>query len=105
MKLLTEINPKVVEKCADILKVIAHPIRMSIVEMLHENEKLTVTEIHESLDIEQAVASHHLALLRNKNIISCSRNGKNMIYQLKIPKLYEVIACVKHCGMEMESGF
>ncbi len=50
------------EAAADTLKAIAHPLRISIVGLLDSNKELSVTEIHEALNIEQAVASHHLSI-------------------------------------------
>ncbi len=95
---LLKSNPSRVERCADMLKVIAHPTRMTIVEMLYNEGDLSVTQVYEMLGIEQAVASHHLAQLRNKGIISSQRDGKNVLYTLKIRKLYDVVNCVKCCS-------
>lgn len=100
MKALTEVNPEIVEKCADMLKVIAHPIRMTIVELLHHNNEMTVTELYRQMGVEQAVASHHLALLRNKNIITSKRSGKNVLYELRLKKIHHIIHCIKECGLE-----
>lgn len=102
---LLQTNPARVERCADILKVIAHPMRMTIVEMLHLEGDLTVTQIYEMLGIEQAVASHHLAQLRNKGVISSRRDGKNVVYALKLRKIYDVVECVKCCSTENAHQF
>ncbi len=56
------------ESASEMLKAIAHPIRIAIVGMLDNDTKLTVTEIYETLGIEQAVASHHLSILKNKGV-------------------------------------
>ena len=55
-----ELTPENLEKAANMLKAIAHPIRISIVGCLEDGEKRTVTEIHNQLGIEQSTASHHL---------------------------------------------
>ncbi len=93
----THINPAELERCASMLKAIAHPIRMAIIELLSEQERLSVTEIYEQLDLEQAVASHHLSILKNKDVLTSVRNGKNMLYELKYKQIQQVIECVHNC--------
>lgn len=70
------------EQATEKLKAMAHPIRFVIIEMLSRENELTVTDIHEKLDIEQAVASHHLRILKNQNVVKVSRDGKNSFYSL-----------------------
>lgn len=88
------------ESASEMLKAIAHPMRITIVDMLSDDKSLTVTEIHEALNIEQAVASHHLSILRNKGVLLSVRNGKNSIYKLKHPRLSQIIACIDKCQNE-----
>lgn len=83
------------DQASDMLKAIAHPIRMSIVDLLKSNVQLTVTEIFESLDIEQAVASHHLRILKDRNVLDSKRDGKNTYYFLKHDRISEVIQCIE----------
>ncbi len=85
------------ESAADTLKAIAHPLRISIVDILDNNTELTVTEIYEKLNIEQAVASHHLSILKNKNVLEANRVGKNCFYRLKHPQLAQVLKCIETC--------
>ena len=47
-------------QASEMLKAIAHPIRLAIVQLLENDKRMSVTAIHETLNIEQAVASHHL---------------------------------------------
>jgi hypothetical protein len=44
-----DLNPENLEKAANMLKAIAHPMRISIIGCLEEGQRLTVTEIHEQL--------------------------------------------------------
>ncbi len=79
------------EESAGILKAIAHPMRIAILDLLNKNKSLSVTEIYEHIGIEQAVASHHLGLLKNKGVLSSYREGKNIYYSLKNEKLGALI--------------
>ena len=70
------------EEATETLRAIAHPIRIAIVDLLARQSELSVTEIYESLKIEQAIASHHLRILKNKNVVEVQRIGKKSIYSL-----------------------
>jgi DNA-binding transcriptional ArsR family regulator len=91
------LNPEKLDQCADMLKAVAHPIRMSIIDMLNDGRRMTVTEIHERMDLEQAVASHHLSILRNRGLLRSEREGKNTYYSVEMPQVQEVINCVERC--------
>jgi len=85
------------EQAASKLRAIAHPMRIAIIELLSENPKLTVTEIYEHLNIEQASASHHLNILKNKGLLESRRSGKMIFYSLKVNVLANVIDCINQC--------
>lgn len=97
---LKEINPETLEKAAGMLKAIAHPVRISIVQFLEDGRKRTVTEIHRKLGIEQAAASHHLVILKDRGVLSSKREGKNTWYFLKHPNLRNVLANIGDCCRE-----
>jgi len=92
------LNIKKLEEAASKLRVIAHPMRIAIIELLLDNKKLNVTEIYGALGIEQASASHHLNLLKNKGILSSKRDGKNTFYFLKHQAIDQIIDCISKCN-------
>ncbi len=79
------------------LKAIAHPVRIAIVGCLEDGTKRTVTEIHTQLGIEQAAASHHLGILKDKGVLASKREGKNTWYYLKHENLRTVLNCIGNC--------
>lgn len=85
------------ESTAKMLKAIAHPMRIAILNYLEDGEKLTVTEIHNLLKIEQSTTSHHLGILKDKGVLASKRVGKNTYYFLKHEKLSQIIDCVSQC--------
>jgi DNA-binding transcriptional ArsR family regulator len=87
-------------ECADMLKALAHPLRMSIIDLLDQRGKQTVTQIYEAMNVEQAIASHHLSILRNKGLLMSSREGKNTYYYIARPQISQVIACMENCQKE-----
>lgn len=80
------------EDATEKLKAVAHPIRFMIVDILFREKQLSVTDIHEKLDIEQAVASHHLRILKNQDLVKVLRDGKNSYYSLSKDSYHSIIA-------------
>ena len=94
---LKELNIEQLDKAANMLKAIAHPRRIAIVGFLDEDKKLTVTQIHDLLDIEQSTTSHHLGILKDKGILSSKREGKNTFYFLKNKNFIQIVDCLNRC--------
>ena len=92
-----ELNPESLERAAGMLKAIAHPVRLKIVGYLEDGKKRTVTEIHKQLGIEQAIASHHLGILKDRGVLASKREGKNTWYFLKHENLKTILNCVSGC--------
>ena len=86
------------EKAASKLRAMAHPMRIAIVDLLTANKRLTVTEIYNKLSIEQATASHHLNILKNKGLLESKRDGKMILYSLKNDALTRLIDCINCCN-------
>lgn len=85
------------EYAAGMLKAMAHPMRMAILTLLEDGERLTVTQIYETLNIEQSTTSHHLGILKNRGVLSSKREGKNTFYFLRNNNLSTVMECLKKC--------
>jgi DNA-binding transcriptional ArsR family regulator len=79
------------ELATETLRAIAHPQRLLIVEMLHRQQSMNVTELQEVLGVEQAVASHHLRILKDRGIVNVRRDGKNSYYALSNPDYYLIL--------------
>jgi DNA-binding transcriptional ArsR family regulator len=97
MKKKTTLDIQKLELAASKLRAMAHPMRIAIIDLLTVNKKLTVTEIYERLSIEQASASHHLNILKNKGLLESKRDGKMILYSLKTNVLANVIDCINQC--------
>lgn len=95
----TKTKPAYLEKewieSAEKIKSLAHPIRLYIIALLKVRKEMNVSEFQEELQLEQAVVSHHLNLLKNRNILHCRREGKNMFYSLKNKKILNVLSCIE----------
>ena len=94
---INEIDVEQLDRAANMLKAIAHPMRIAIIGFLEGGKKLTVTQIHELLEIEQSTTSHHLGILKDKGVLSSKREGKNTFYFLRHPNLTQILDCLNHC--------
>jgi DNA-binding transcriptional ArsR family regulator len=95
---ISNLTPEQLEKASNMLKAIAHPLRIAILNHLENGKKLTVTEIHELLNIEQSTTSHHLGILKDKGVLASQREGKNTYYYLKHDNLASIVECVSKCA-------
>lgn len=86
------------EAAASKLRAMAHPMRIAIIDLLNNQKKLSVTQIYEHLNIEQAAASHHLNILKGKGILASKRDGKQIHYSLKNSTLNDIIQCINRCN-------
>ena len=79
------------EQSSEILKSIAHPVRLGIMSLLFEHKNMTVTAIQKMIDIEQAVTSYHLKIMKDSGIVEVKREGKCSFYKLKEEKYHNII--------------
>ena len=78
------------KKAALILRAVNHKLRQQILKLIHQQEKMTVTEIYVKLRLEQSVASQHLAILRKAGFVSTLRDGKFIYYSVNHERLEQV---------------
>jgi ArsR family transcriptional regulator len=79
---------------AGVFQALAHPTRIAIVEYLHHGE-LSVSQLCAKVGIEQANASQHLAILRNKLVVQARKAGNQTFYRLHDPAFAKVLAALR----------
>lgn len=89
------------EKAAEILKTIAHPVRLEILDILEVYGELSVSEIQEklSVNIEQSLLSHHLIKMKDKGILASSKKGASVEYRLVDPNITRIFVCMEGCSL------
>jgi ArsR family transcriptional regulator len=92
---------KNLEKAAYILKTIAHPVRLAIIDELRNNNQAAVSDICKSLNIEQSIISHHLINMKLRGLLKSTKSGQQVFYSLKERNLVQVIQCVNNCNCNM----
>jgi len=85
-----------VEKAAQILKCVAHPLRLRIIELL-ESREMAVSEIQEHLGVSQSLTSQQLSQMKARGILKSRKNGKQVYYSVGKPEVIQVIKCIKKC--------
>lgn len=84
---------KVFELKAEILKALAHPSRIKILEFLKNGERC-VCEFTENFDLEQSNVSQHLAILKRQGLINSRKDGLKVMYSVTRPEILEVLDIV-----------
>ncbi|MDX9848130.1 MAG: metalloregulator ArsR/SmtB family transcription factor [Tenuifilaceae bacterium] len=98
MTTVKDLRIEQLEQAASMLKAIAHPMRIAILNFLDDGKRMTVTEIHEKLEIEQSTTSHHLGILKDKGVLQSKREGKNTYYFLRNDSLSKIMDCINQCN-------
>jgi len=81
---------------SELLKALAHPIRLMIVAQLLEGEA-NVSELAERLDVPQPLASQQLRILRMADLVDFSRKDGFAVYRITQPRLAELLHCLEGC--------
>lgn len=90
----TSIDPKVLAKAARILRVLAHPDRLKIIEELRSKAR-SVGELTAKLRLPQAMISKHLALLKSAGVVASETDCNFRYYSMANTKVLDVLNCIK----------
>ena len=77
-------------KAVLVLRALNHKLRQKMLDLIEENDRMTVTEIYVKLRMEQSVASQHLAILRRAGVVRTERDGKFIFYSLDKERLRQI---------------
>lgn len=84
----------VLEEAAECLKVLAHPYRLRMVQMLLQDCYM-VAELAEACEIQPHVASEHLRLMQRAGLLTSRREGRRTYYEIAEPHLADIIRCIE----------
>ncbi len=85
-------------EAADCLKVMAHPVRLRVVDVLTMGD-FTVQQLADICGLPQSQMCGHLRLMQNCGLLTSRRNGRSVYYQISSPQLSALIECVRTgCG-------
>lgn len=89
------------EVCLDVLKALAHPIRIRIVELLvFEKDEFAVGELQELLGEEQAVISHQLGVLKSRGVVKFRKDGRSRLYSIAGERYRVLVKTIYKCSKQ-----
>ena len=86
-------------KHADFCKVISHPPRLQIIDILQE-EEMTVTDLATRLEIAVGNLSQHLNLMKQRRVLESRKEGNSVIYRLANPKMIKACCLIREILFE-----
>ena len=92
MHILSVMNYQQAKVRADILKALAHPVRVLIVSALTDGDQC-VCELNKLADIDQSGLSRHLSHLKKTGIVRDRREGMKVFYHLETPCILKAFDC------------
>jgi ArsR family transcriptional regulator len=81
---------KVLELKAEILKALAQPTRLKILELLRNGEKC-ICEIIPAINGEQSNISRHISLMQKNNLVTTRKDGVRVMVKVSDPKVFEIL--------------
>jgi DNA-binding transcriptional ArsR family regulator len=81
-------------KHADFCKVISHPTRLQIIDILRDGE-MAVTDLAVKLDITVGNLSQHLSLMKQRRVLESRKEGNSVIYRLANPKMVKACCLIR----------
>lgn len=95
-------DKKVAEHVAEVLKAVAHPVRLQIVELL-ETREMCVGDIVSALGGKQAITSQQLNMMKDKGVLDCRRNGTKVFYRIENKNVIQLLHCIyDHCDRKQK---
>jgi DNA-binding transcriptional ArsR family regulator len=78
------------EEAGNLFRVLASPVRVAIVDLLAERERL-VHQLVEATGLAQPLVSQHLRVLRDARLVRRVRRGREMAYALRDPHVAHIV--------------
>ena len=88
------INQEKLADSSEILRALAHPLRMRILEFIDQNDEINVNKIYNTLRLEQSITSQHLRILRIVGLVETNREGKFIHYSINYERMNHAMAAI-----------
>jgi DNA-binding transcriptional ArsR family regulator len=83
------------EARARIIKALAHPARLFIVDELAQKGERCVCELTEMIGSDMSTVSRHLSVLKNAGIIEDEKRGSMVYYRLRVKCIVNFFGCIE----------
>lgn len=93
---MANLNLQLLEKKANIIKGIANPYRLAIIEALRDADKKgkTVNELLKEVGGEQSNISRHLSIMRSSDVLDAKKEGLHIFYRVKHDNIFQMVDLV-----------
>ena len=93
-KALFKVDQNKLDRCAEVLRALAHPLRLRIMEFIDKNEVINVNKIYNTLKLEQSITSQHLKILRQAGLVETRRDGKFIYYSINYDAVHRAVSTI-----------
>lgn len=83
------LNSDKLQTSTDVLRALAHPLRLQIIQYIDANRTVHVNRIYNTLKLEQSITSQHLRILRLAGLVTTVRDGKYIHYAVDYDRVAE----------------
>ena len=90
------INPEKLEAASELLRALAHPLRLQIIDFIDQSDAINVNKIYNTLKLEQSITSQHLRVLRTTDLVSTERDGKFIHYRIDYDKIDQTVKAIRN---------
>ena len=88
---------------AELFRTLGHPVRIRVLELLQDGPK-QVRDLLQEINIEASSLSQQLAVLRRAGIVTSSRSGANVVYELAASEVFELMQAARRLLTEVLAG-
>ncbi len=89
------LDRKALEMASECLRILAHPSRLQIVQLLLSGKQYSVNEIADYCSLNQPTTSDHLRLMQRCGFLESQKEGRTVYYAISEPHLEDIMSCIQ----------
>lgn len=90
-----EFNKPALRRTLLLLRAVSHPVRQKMLKLIDKKKTILVKDLTAKVNLEPAVVSQHLTILKNVGLVSAEREGRSFNYYIHYPVLEQINALVE----------
>lgn len=88
------LSAEFLENTAHMLRMLAHPHRLKIIEILDREGECNVTTLIDETGQPQSSISHHLNQMKRMRLLGSQRDGREVVYRIIDPRVLRLLNCI-----------
>lgn len=93
-------NKKIYQMRAQILKAMAHPSRLIMIDAMNDRGEICVCDLVDIVGSDQSTVSKHLSILKQAGLVEDRKDGQKSYYSLRCPCVMDFFACAERVAEE-----